>query len=195
MDQRYGHHFDGLVPRDVHARDTEGWTLLMFACGASAKPDSNRRWPLSMGLVLGLLKMGAPTDGLGMGEYPLVHCLDLSRLADLLPPLVAAGMDINQPLLQEDNKKTLLMDICYRYSLSFSKVSPLEKMILLIEHGADETLTDSQGKTAFDWAMAGYSDRGRILRQAVMEGLSRRENTVLGHLPSPLPLVRKPARL
>lgn len=193
MDRRYGHHFDGLVPRDVHARDAEGWTFLMFACGASAKPGSNRRWPLSMGLVLGLLKMGAPTDGFGMGEYPLVHCLDLSRLANLLPPLVAAGMDINQSLWGESDRKTLLMEICHRSCMGLSRQCPKESLALLIEQGADVTLEDNHGKTARDWARGGHRDMSGILREAVMEGLARREKTLLGHLP--LPLARRPARL
>jgi ankyrin repeat protein len=148
---------------DINTYDESGNTPLMlcsihnqpdlaeFLLGHGAKtdhPNRTGRTPLGMAMEYGmrevfniLLESGANTD-ITVESEPLVLQVVLQGWADSLDIMLENGIDPNKVV--EQGGVTLLMRAAMQRRVDVAQT--------LLDHGADPSITDGDGKTALDYA-------------------------------------------
>jgi len=169
----------------VDARTTDNWTALMIAAGrgepaalaellaAGANVDARNKWgqtALMLAVIAGeedkaaaLVRAGASVsaaDAEGLTAAAIAAAGPSPP--SLLAALIAGGADIDAP---DADGVTPLMKAADR--------GDLEKIVLLLDAGADPAAIDKAGRTALDWALARDDDLGRQAAAALSEALGR----------------------
>ncbi len=158
----------------LDARSSDGWTALMMASGARGEAESVRRllarganvdyrnkWgqtALHLAAVAGsadkvrlLLEAGAQVnDRDNDGRTPIVIASANEAELAVLDALIAAGADVNIP---DNDGLTPLMRAADR--------GDVERVLVLLNAGADPRAVDNTGRTAKGWADNRADDRGR----------------------------------
>lgn len=172
---------------DRNARDRWGWTPLMWAvrfsdsdremipmlisAGADINAisgDSDRVTPLHIAAahswqeeVSDLLAHGAVVDARdSRGQTPLMHAAANGMIHSSAKKLVAAGAEINA--IDHEGRTALMHAVLGAESRGHD-------IDVLIEEGADKSIRDHAGKTAFDYASESLSRTSRRDRDRALE--------------------------
>lgn len=162
---------------NIDARSREGWTALMLASGARGEADA----------VDILVARGADTSYRNKWGQTALHLAAVARDREKIERLLAGGADASirdndgrTPLsiLAANDADADLLALVINASGNRAVVNaadndgitPLmraadrgdaDKIIVLLNNGADVTTSDTDGRTALEWAAARDDDRGR----------------------------------